>query len=66
MARIPIELGMRVVHTDSRWVGEGTVMRLARRYPDQAPDYALIRFDSVWRRDKWVPCDWLAVVGGIV
>lgn len=64
MARLEIKLGMRVVHTDSTWKREGTVVQLANRFAGP-PDYAKIRFDSIWLWDAWVPTDWLAVVDSL-
>ena len=58
MNKNAITEGMRVLNTDCRKrYREGTVVALTRISEGSSssgqPDYALIRYDSFWKRDEW-------------
>jgi hypothetical protein len=56
MNRLTILEGMRVLNTDCRKeYQEGTVVRTTRPQANEpTPEYALVRYDSFFRRDEWV------------
>lgn len=66
MAKRAIEVGMRVVVTDSRRNREGTVMEVASEYEgDEKPDHAKVRYDLWWKRDEWVHTCGLFPIRGV-
>jgi hypothetical protein len=55
MNRLDVEVGMRVLDTGSGRYRTATIMELSRpQSDDKGPDYALLRYDSFWRREAWV------------